>query len=136
MPNTETAEDLDFTTYAGKPATDLQARFADWLIEKVGVSFSNKKEEAAWREGVRLGVALRIPFQRSPENQTVREALASAPKPEKAPKAEKAEKVAKPAKKVKAAPVADAEPVEDEPVAVAKAPKPKKAARTGAKAPF
>lgn len=61
--------EVDYTTYLDKAPTDTQARFADWLKEKVGVAFGTKKEESAFEEGVRLGTALRMPFQRSPENQ-------------------------------------------------------------------
>lgn len=59
----------DYTKYADKAPTDLQDRLADWIMEKTGVTFATKKEEVAYREGVRLAVALRMKFQASPENQ-------------------------------------------------------------------
>jgi len=136
-------DDVDYSGYSGKEPTKLQADFADWLVEKLELNFATKKEEAAWREGVRLAVALRIPFQKSPENQAERARMeaerADRPVAEKAPKAAKVveEAPAKPAKRSKKA--ALPEPEEDaaeETVAVAKASKPKRAARTGAKAPF
>jgi hypothetical protein len=59
----------DYAKYADKAPTDLQARFADWVLDKTGVTFTTKKEETAYREGIRLAVALRMKFQASPENQ-------------------------------------------------------------------
>jgi hypothetical protein len=59
----------DYAPYATKAPTDLQRRLGDWIMEKTGVTFVTKKEEAAYREGVRLAVALRMKFQASPENQ-------------------------------------------------------------------
>lgn len=64
----EGGEDL-YAQYRGKAASDLQTFFADWAISKLGIEFGSKKEEAAFREGLRVGVAMRIPFQASPENQ-------------------------------------------------------------------
>ena len=73
----------DYTPYATKAATDLQARLAEWIIEKTGVTFATKKEEAAYREGVRLAVALRMKFQASPENQAaIAERAEAAPEKE------------------------------------------------------
>jgi hypothetical protein len=69
MAKQETVEEYDYTRYLDKEPTDLQARFGEWLVDKVGVKFGTKKEEAAFLEGVRLATALRMPFQRSPENQ-------------------------------------------------------------------
>lgn len=111
--------ETDFTVWAGKPPTDLQARFGPWLLEKVGIEFGTKKETDAFLEGVRLSTALRIPFQASPENQAVRAAKASEPKPEK------------PAKKVAkaAAPAAEA-PAEAAPAKPGR--KPRKGAPTEA----
>lgn len=94
----------DYTAYLGKEPTRLQATFADWIVEKTGKTFGNAKEEAAWKDGVRLGVALRMKFQASDENQAElarakaeRDAAAAleteevpAPKAEKAPKGKKA----------------------------------------------
>jgi hypothetical protein len=62
-------DELDYTKYLDKEPTDLQARFGDWILDKVGVEFGTKKETDAFREGVRVATALRMPFQRSPENQ-------------------------------------------------------------------
>ena len=59
-----------------KDPTELHERFADWLVEKTGYEDVDLKS-------VQLACALRIDFQRSPENQ---EALAE--------KREKAEKLA------------------------------------------
>jgi hypothetical protein len=68
----ETAEDeMDYPVYAAKAPTQTQARFAQWLIDKCQYSFTTRKEEAAFRDGVRVATALRMPFQRSPENQEV-----------------------------------------------------------------
>lgn len=110
MPRTSVEESGDYTSYASKEPTDLQVRFADWLIEKVGVNFGTKKEQAAFEEGVRLATALRMPFQRSAENQAVSplvrgNAAAPAAKPAKAVKAAPAAKPAKaaPAKRGRAA---------------------------------
>jgi len=62
-------KEIDFEEYRTKGPTSLQRRFAVWIAENCEVEFGTKKEEAAFREGVRLAVALRIPFQRSPENR-------------------------------------------------------------------
>lgn len=61
--------EIDFSVYADKEPTSLQERFADWIIDKCELSFGTKKEEAAFRNGVRVSVALRIPFQSSDENR-------------------------------------------------------------------
>jgi hypothetical protein len=131
---TAQAEDeKDFTKYADKAPTSLQQRFGAWLVEKVGLTFGTKKEEAAFMEGVRLGTALRIPFQRSDENQTERAQAAAtraeAPKPAKKVAAAEEPKPAKRGKKAQAEPEAAA-------AAPAKAAKPRKATRAGVAAPF
>lgn len=69
MAKTATEDELDYTKYLDKEPTDLQARFGEWLLDKVGIQFGTKKETDAFMEGVRLATALRMPFQRSPENQ-------------------------------------------------------------------
>lgn len=126
---TETGE-RDYSAYKHQPPTDLQSRFADWLIEKLDLEFTSGAAEKGFREGVRLAVALRIPFQASPENQAHRAQRAAEreerEEQEEAPKA-KAAKVAKAAKKARPAP----EPEGDEAVAAApaKASRPRKAAR-------
>lgn len=108
-------EEIDYTSYRDKAPTDLQARFPDWLIEKVGVTFGTKKEEAAFREGVRLATALRMPFQASPENRAAtaerraeRAAQAAVPAAEPEPAPARPAKAA-PAKAAKA--TAPAQPV-------------------------
>jgi hypothetical protein len=63
----------DLTTYADKAPTLLQERFADWLIEQVGVNFATQKEMASFREGVRLSTALRMRYQASDENKAANE---------------------------------------------------------------
>lgn len=104
--------ELDYSGYKDKAPSDLQERFADWIVDKVGVAFGTKKEEAAFNEGVRLAVALRMKFQASPENQ---DAIAERAVERAKEEAEAAATV--PAKKAvkKAAPAADAEP-EEQPV--------------------
>lgn len=111
MANGTTATEVDYTGYATKPPTSLQARFPDWLFEKTGITFGTVKEEKAFREGVRLATALRMEFQASPENReaTAKERAeraeaksapaeaAPAPAPAKPVKAAKAAKAAKPA---------------------------------------
>jgi hypothetical protein len=142
---------LDLSSYATKAPTDLHVRYAQWLVDKVGLTLS-AKERALFDKAVSISTALRMPFQRSEENQTARAERAAAPKPAKAPKAAKAEAEAKPAKgkgakgKKAAAAVAEPEPeatpaAEAAPAAEeAAAPKPAKRAprKAGAKskAPF
>lgn len=62
----------DYTVCKDKKPTDLQERFADWIVEKVGVDpskdFSTKGQ--AFAAGVQYATMLRMPFQRSPENKT------------------------------------------------------------------
>jgi hypothetical protein len=128
--------DRDWSGYRDKPPTDTQARMADWVIEKTGLSFSSKAAEAAFRDGIRLGVALRIPFQASPENQAVRSNGAAEAAPAPAKKAAKA--AAAPAKKASKKAAAAAEPeaepaTDEETVVVGKtASKPRKASKKAA----
>lgn len=126
-------EGVDYKSYLDKEPTVLQERFAGWLQgDEVGYNpAAAKTKQAAFEEGVRLAVALRMLFQASDfnraENEKVRAANAAkreaadaaaqaapapaaapaapAPKPAKAAKAAKATKAA-PA----AAPVAEAAP--------------------------
>lgn len=95
-------QEPDFAAIVAKDITPLQQHFLDWVIEKTGVTFSTKKEEAAFAEGIRIGTALRGAHQASPENQ---ERLAEAKAAREAALAEvtQEEKPAKPAKAVKAA---------------------------------
>lgn len=77
-PKTPKAPKL-YPSYVTDKPSDLQARFATWILEKTGFV---PTDDTSFREGVRLGVALRMSFQRSDENRTataeVREALATA----------------------------------------------------------
>lgn len=102
---TSAEETGDYTGYADKPATDMQQRFIDWTKEKLALTFTSKKEEAAFDEGMRLGTALRMPFQRSPENQAESNMVrANRGKAEAEPAPAKAAKATAPAKATKAAP--------------------------------
>jgi hypothetical protein len=74
-------EIVKFNYYADKAPTSLQVGFADWLIENMGLEFATGKAESAFREGVRLGTALRMQYQRSPENKE-REATEAADREE------------------------------------------------------
>lgn len=134
--------------YKDKDATAVQTRYADWLIDKLDLEFPNAKAEAAFREAVRLGTALRMIFQASPENQEARgeakaerEAVAES-KPAKGEPTEKPAKAAKKTsgKKAAAAPAPVEDEEDDADTAVQATPKPsapKKAARAGGKAaPF
>ena len=96
-----TETEPDYTTALGKAPTSLQGRFADFIMsEEVGYDpASAKSKEAAFREGVRLAVALRIPFQASTTN---REATA-AERAERQAQIE-ADRVAKAAAPAKAVP--------------------------------
>lgn len=136
--NTETEAEsaaVDYTTYASKAPTDLQSRFAEWIVEKVEIDPATfKTKQQAFEEGVRLAVALRIPFQASPENQAVRAEAA------RAREAAASEAAPAPAKPAKAAPVkatkaaaAKAQPARTE-VSEAAAAAPKGTARRGRKA--
>jgi hypothetical protein len=125
----------DLTTYADKAPTLAQERFADWIIEQVGLTFATKKEEAGFRDGVRLAKALMMRYQASDENKAAnaeeraaRNAAAAAapaaePKPAKKAAA-KAAPAAAPAAPAKAAPAkrgrkpaaaATADPTQDAP---------------------
>lgn len=117
---TDVAEtEPDYKSYLDKAPTILQERFAGWLQgDEVGYNPAGAKtKQAAFEEGVRLAVALRMLFQASDfnraenarvkaENEAKREAsaaaAANAPDPEPVPaapvKAAKAAKKAAPAK--------------------------------------
>lgn len=95
-------EDFDYSTYLDKKPTDLQERFALWIVEQTGLDVTAlKSKQVAFEEGVRLGVALRMKFQASPENQEALEAQRQAVEDAKAAKAEKraSEKASKKAAK-------------------------------------
>jgi hypothetical protein len=134
-------EEVDPTTYADKPATALQERFAEWIVSEVGYNPAAAKTKLeAFQEGVRIATATRMVFQASPFNREANataaaqrasarkaaEAAGEAPAPAKkaAPaKAAPAAKKAAPAKRAaKPAPVAETEP-EEETAAPAKAAK-------------
>jgi hypothetical protein len=90
--------DGDYSHYLDKAPTDLQERFAEWLqSDAVGFDPTAAKTKAvAFSEGVRLGVALRMKFQASPENQEVLEEQRMAREEEAAkPKAKRSTKKAK-----------------------------------------
>lgn len=104
-------QEPDFAAVVAKPMSALQEHFHEWVLEKTGLTFSTKKEEAAFAEGIRIGTALRGVHQASPENQqrlaeakAAREAaaaeVAQEPKPAKAAAPAKAA----PAKATKATP--------------------------------
>jgi hypothetical protein len=104
----------DFAAIVAKPLSSLQEHFLAWVLDKTGITFATKKEEAAFAEGIRIGVALRGVHQASPENQErleaarvaaeeAREAEAAAPAPAKATKAAAAPAKAAAAKATKAA---------------------------------
>src|SRR6185369_4944223 len=110
-PPSKTAENYrepDFAAIVAKDITPLQEHFADWVVEKTGITFGTAKEMASFREGLRIGTALRGSHQASPENQ---ERLAEA---KRAREAAEAEETPAPAKK--AAPPAAA-PEESKPPA-------------------
>jgi hypothetical protein len=122
---------LDYTYPLGQPPTPLQERFADWLRgDEVGYDPNAAKSKLeAFNEGVRLSVALRIPYQASDANReaTAQERAANAAKREAAriAREEKLAARAAAAESKAAAPVAEAAP--------AAAPKPAKAAKAAAK---
>lgn len=134
----EAPSKVDYTPYADKEPTDLQRRFGEWILDKTGIEFGTNKEEAAFKEGVRLGTALRMQFQGSPENQEVLEARKAAVEERKtAPKPKRGR--GRPKAEVEPEEV-DEEPEEDEeeddePEDAAPAPKPRKAAARSRKAP-
>lgn len=117
-------QEPDFEAILNKPPTSLQEHFSDWVVAKTGITFQTKKEEAAFREGLRIGTALRGVHQASPENQErlaeararaaeAAQEAAAAPAPAKAaaPPAKVAKAApAKVAKATKAAPPAEAAP--------------------------
>ena len=155
----QTLSDAQIAAYKKKEATAVQTRYADWLIEKLELEFPNPKAEAAFREAVRIATALRMIFQASPENQGARAesrtAEAKGGKKSKgnaapgadddsdngddetpAPKAKRG-RPAKAQAKASKPPVDDEDADDDTPVQTTAKPKPpRKAARSGAAAPF
>jgi hypothetical protein len=110
--------EIDFDHYRDCAPTDLQARFAQWLIDKCELEFKSKAQEEGFRNGVRLAVYLRIPFQASDENK---EAMAERKEQRAAERAEEEERPKPKAKAKKAKPADDADDAD--------APAPKKRGR-------
>jgi len=123
----------DYTEYPGKAETPFQERFADWaLSDVVGVDPSQFKTKLeAFRMGIKLGTSLRIEYQKSDDNQSVRSSAAEA---------REAAKLTRKANKGKAKAAAeepddeDADDDEDEDEAPAPKPKAKGKAKGKAKA--
>jgi hypothetical protein len=126
VPEEVEAEEKDYSTYLEKEPTDLQERFADWILDKTGYEPTDADDFAT---GVQLATALRMEFQRSPENQAVLEERRAAAEERAEEKATKpAAKRGRPRKTVE--PVEDADEPEE---AEEEAPKPTRkrpAART------
>ena len=77
--------EIDFAAYKTKAPTDLQERLDQWLRDKCDITPADfKSKDEAFSEGVRLAVALRIPFQASPENRRDTAAARAAREAEKA----------------------------------------------------
>jgi hypothetical protein len=123
---------IDYPKYLEKAPTALQERFAGWLqSEAVGYDPSKAKSKVeAFEEGVRLAVALRIPFQASDFNREAnaasqaenakKRAAAKEVKEKAATEAPAPAEEAKPAKKAaakKAAPAPAAAPKAARPAA-------------------
>lgn len=122
----EEIDAIEYPPYAAKEATATQTHFADWIIDRCEITFATKKEEAAFRNGVKLAKVLAFHFQGSKENKEARasrsaeraeakatevetdEVETEAPAPKKAP-AKRAAKAA-PAATAKAAPAAPKAP--------------------------
>lgn len=124
----------DLSVYLDKEPTTTQERFADWIVDETGITFSTQKEMTAFREGVRLAKALVMRYQASDANkeatkaEKLEKAAARAAAPAKAPKA-KAEKPA-------AAPAAEAAPAPAAPAKKARGRRGAAAPAAGADAPF
>ena len=113
-----------FEKLVDKDPSDLHERFAEWLVEKTGYEDVDVKS-------VQLACALRIEFQKSPENQEVLAAKRDAAEKAEAEREEKREareqrKREEQEAKAKKAAAAKAKPAEDE---EDEAEKPKPAAR-------
>ena len=113
----------DYTEYVNKDLTDMQARMIEWLQgEEVGADATAcKNKQEAFELGVKLGVALRIQFQKSDFNQEARSTAADEREQAKAKKAE----TKKASKKTAAAEEADEDEAEEQ---EEEAPKPVKKA--------
>lgn len=96
----EEAQEVDLEAYLTKPPTDLQERFADYIVELGYDPSAAKTKMEAFKEGVRLAVALRMIFQASPENRSATKArraeraaaALAAPDEDEKPKAKKGKK--------------------------------------------
>lgn len=120
-------QEPDYTYALDSEPTSLQTRFADFLMsEEVGYDPSKAKtKEQAFREGVRMAVQLRIPFQASRTNReaTEQERLQRAEERERLAAAKEEAKAAKQAAAAakaasKSAPVEES--TEETPAATAK----------------
>lgn len=133
MPETNEELEPDYTYALGKEATSLQRRFADFIIsDEVGYSpASAKTKEEAFREGVRMAVALRIPFQASTTN---REATAEERETRNAEREQEAAERERARAERAAKPKAEPEETTTDPVPK-KAPAKKAAAKKAAPAP-
>ena len=66
-------EPPEFAEFAEKAASPLQADMAEWLREVTGIVPEDLADmDTAFNEGVRLGVALRIQYQKSERNKSRR----------------------------------------------------------------
>jgi hypothetical protein len=82
------AEEQDWTSYKDKAPTALQERFVGWITEETTYNPAAAKTKAeAFAAGVRLATALRMPFQRSPQNQEALEEARAATAERKAARA-------------------------------------------------
>lgn len=137
----------DYTEYPAKAPTALQSNMAEWLTgEEVGADPTTcKNKQEAFELGVKLGVALRIQYQKSDFNQGLR--TEAAEKREQAVTEKATSKAAGKKAKAKAevAEEADEDEAEDEPeekpakkaakkAAAAKKPAKKAAKKAAAKA--
>lgn len=122
---TEEYVEPDYKAALTKTATSLQARFAEWLQgDEVGYNpAAAKTKKDAFEEGVRLGVALRIPYQASEHNR----AATAEEKAEREAERQRAKQERDAAKAAREA----ATPAEEAP---APAPKPAKSAAAARKA--
>jgi hypothetical protein len=125
-PEPEPVEDeKDYTTYLDKAPTDLQERFAQWILDQTGYEPNDSDDFAT---GVQLATALRMEFQRSPENQAELERKRAAKEQEDEEKASAPPKRRGRPRKAQAEP--EPEETEEEPE---EAPKPRRGRTTRAK---
>lgn len=82
----------DFTTYATKAPTSLHSHYAEWMQEKVGMTFTASADDVT--KIVQLAVTLYHDYQASDENKA-RKAAESANKTPKLPSKTKQELAAK-----------------------------------------